>query len=43
MSITIPDIGSRPQSWFNAQDLVQETTLLRIIQPRPVGGLEYED
>src|SRR5687767_7092490 len=31
----VVDVGSKKQFWFNGQDLVAETTLLRIYQPRP--------
>src|SRR6266446_3632178 len=30
------DIGSKRQFWFNAQDLVAESSLLRVLQQRPV-------
>jgi len=36
MTTQAADIGTNRQFWFNAQGLVQETTFLRILQPRPV-------
>jgi hypothetical protein len=36
MGTQAADIGSNRQFWFNAQDLVQETKFLRVLQPRPV-------
>lgn len=32
----VADIGSKRQFWFNAQDLVAESTYLKILQQRPV-------
>ncbi len=32
----IPDIGSKRQYWFNAQTLIAESSLLRVLQQRPV-------
>jgi hypothetical protein len=33
---SVPDIGGRRQFWFNAQGLIAESALIRVVQERPV-------
>ena len=37
---TIPDIGGRRQFWFNAQDLIADSALIRVVQQRPVKNAD---